>query len=403
MKIDSFEEWIDFCDYYSDRGFIELLGLFRYEDVHNNYLNNVLDENNPYGYGKLPMKYFLKLINSKNGNLFSELDNENDIIDLDVKLRKKLIKSGIPDLFITFKYNNKKYLILMEAKLGSDEHDDQCMNYYNEVSSFSDFYKKIFLYLTLDGRNPKSCNNNEYYSITYQELIDFVYDPLTKEKYNNISLTVEEYLKGFNSLYFNGLVSDYKDIPITNSGRDLTIKLFNRIKNSKIMESYSYDDTKNFINNNIYNIKIFLNNVSKINNLKNEVDNVLINFPKLEDLKTKYYIDDKNYPSSRYVYEVFNKLVNEGIIDMEDEEFNYINLAPDGYKYLYSFEDFNKLNHYRDCYSNDYYGKIIINEREYYYAIYSLSEEEGKELISKINNTYFRDNNINIFKISYDY
>ena len=249
MIIETFEEWKDFCDYYNDRGFVELLGLFKYEDVHNNYLNNILDKNNPYGYGLKPMMYFLKLIKSKNG-LFNDLENENDINDLDVKVRKKLVKSGIPDLFITFEYNAKKYLILLEAKLGSDEHDDQCKEYYNEVTDFPGYDEKIFLYLTLNGKNPESCKNNEYYPITYQELINGVYEPLIDEKSNNISLTVEEYLKGFNSLYDNGY--DYNDIPITNRGIELTQKLFNRINSSKISD----EDIKTFINSNIYNIRI---------------------------------------------------------------------------------------------------------------------------------------------------
>ena len=74
-------------------------------------------------------------------------------------------------------------------------------------------------------------------------------------------MTVEEYLKGFNSLYDNGY--DYKDIPITNKGRELTKKLFYRIKDYE----YSKEDIKMFINNNnnIYFIRIFLNIINKIN------------------------------------------------------------------------------------------------------------------------------------------
>lgn len=396
MIIESFDEWKEFCNYYNDKGFVELLGLFKYEDVHNNYLNNLLDKSNPYGYGLKPMMYFLELINSKNG-LFNDLNNENDIEDLDVKVRKKLIKSGIPDLFITFRYNEKKYLILLEAKLGSDEHGDQCNNYYKEVSEFTEYDEKIFLYLTLEGKEPDSCKNHEYYPITYQKLIDYVYDPLIREKSNSISLTVEEYLKGFNSLYVDGLVNDYKYIPITNKGRELTKKLFYRIKDYE----YSKEDIKMFINNNnIYFIRIFLNNISKINELE---DNILVNFPELEDLKPKYYVDDIDYPASQYVYEVLKKLVNDEKINIKDDKFSFINFAPDGYKYLYSEKEYNELKHYRDCYSKDYYGKLIINGEDYYYSIYSLSEEEGKELINKIKDTYYKEDNNLKLEIKYDY
>ena len=385
MIIESFDEWIEFRDYYNDRGFVELLGLFKYEDVHNNYLNNILDEKNPYGYSLKPMMYFLKLINSKNKELFNDLSNENDIKNLDVKVRKKLIKSGIPDLFITFNYKDKKYVILLEAKLGSDEHDKQCKKYYNEVIEFNEFDEKIFLYLTLDGRNPES--SNKYYPISYQELIDYVYDPLIDEKPNNISLTVEEYLKGFNSLYVEGLVNDYKDIPITNKGRELTKNLFNRIKNSELSE----DEINKIINdNNIYFIRIFLNNVNKIDAIKN--DSLLSRFPKLEDLKSKYFVENKECKASECVYEIFRR------ININDEDFDYINLAPDGYKYIYTEEEYNDLKHYRNCYSKDYYGKLILNGKEYYYAIYSLSEDEAKELRDKLKEKYQ-----DVFRIEYGY
>ena len=46
---------------------MEQIGLFRYEDVHTNFLSNLLKLDNVYGLGTKPLKLFLELLklNSK--------------------------------------------------------------------------------------------------------------------------------------------------------------------------------------------------------------------------------------------------------------------------------------------------------------------------------------------------
>jgi len=68
MDITESNEWIDFSNYYNDNKLIDQIGLFRYEDLHTNYLVTILNDinTNIYGYKDKTFKYFLKLIKNTN-------------------------------------------------------------------------------------------------------------------------------------------------------------------------------------------------------------------------------------------------------------------------------------------------------------------------------------------------
>lgn len=62
LEILESKEWKDFYNYYLDIGIIEQIGLFRYEDIHTNFLASLLKKDNIYGYGLKSMKQLLKFI-----------------------------------------------------------------------------------------------------------------------------------------------------------------------------------------------------------------------------------------------------------------------------------------------------------------------------------------------------
>ena len=229
--------------------------------------------------------------------------DEYDVLDLIINIRKKL-KNGIPDLYITFKIKQgvveKKYLIILEAKLESDEHDNQCDSYYNDVKDIN-VDEKIFIYLTLDGG---ACSNDNYNLITYQNLIDYIYEPLTCIKANNVALTIDEYLKSFNSLYD----IEFKNLdcyPITNEGKLLTTKLW-----KKSLEIDDLWDTnlweKLYLNNPIV-FRTFIINSLKLENELEMFDNKLTNYYKR--MKYRITFDDEEIEISKGIHYLFVKLV----------------------------------------------------------------------------------------------
>ena len=310
LRLKNSQEWIEFEKYYCDKSFTKQLGLFRYEDVHTNFLASLLNVDNVYGYGDKPFRLFLELIraknNNKNGNKYLDTINlldEYDVLDLMINIRKKL-KNGIPDLYITFKIKQgvveKKYLIILEAKLESDEHDNQCDSYYNDVKDIN-VDEKIFIYLTLDGG---ACSNDNYNLITYQNLIDYIYEPLTCIKANNVALTIDEYLKSFNSLYD----IEFKNLdcyPITNEGKLLTTKLWK--KSLEIDDLWDTNLWKKLYLNNPIVFRTFIINSIKLENELEMFDNKLTNYYKR--MKYKITFDDEEIGISKGIYYLFVKLV----------------------------------------------------------------------------------------------
>lgn len=312
LRLKNSQEWIEFEKYYCDKSFTKQLGsLFRYEDIHTNFLASLLDKDNVYGYGYRPFRLFLELIrannNNKNKNKYlSTIDllDEYDISDLFINIRKKL-NNGTPDLYITFKIKQgtveKKYLIILEAKLESDEHDNQCDNYYNDVKDIN-VDEKIFIYLTLDGGN---CSNDNYNLITYQNLIDYIYEPLTCIKANNVALTIDEYLKSFNSLYD----IEFKNrncYPITNEGKILTKDLWK--KSLEIDDLWNTDLWKKMYINNPFVFRTFLINSLKLGSELESFDNRIEKYYNM--MKHKITFDDEKIEIPRGIHYLFIKLIN---------------------------------------------------------------------------------------------
>ena len=312
LKLKNSQEWIEFEKYYCDKSFTKQLGsLFRYEDIHTNFLASLLDKDNVYGYGYRPFRLFLELIrannNNKNKNKYlSTIDllDEYDISDLLINIRKKL-NNGTPDLYITFKIKQgtveKKYLIILEAKLESDEHDNQCDNYYNDVKDIN-VDEKIFIYLTLDGGN---CSNDNYNLITYQNLIDYIYEPLACIKANNVALTIDEYLKSFNSLYD----IEFKNrncYPITNEGKILTKDLWK--KSLEVDDLWNTDLWKKMYINNPFVFRTFLINSLKLGSDLESFDNRIEKYYNM--MKHKITFDDEEIEIPRGIHYLFIKLIN---------------------------------------------------------------------------------------------
>ena len=148
------KEWIEFNNYYMSYNIFDQLDFFRLEDIHTNILKSIFIKDNPYNLGTFPLKRLLELLLSKDNSKvkinIKELD-KYEIENLYVYSQVVLDKNNKLDLLIEFTINNKKYNIILENKLLSTEHDNQCQRYYN-------YYKEennkdtnyIFVFLSLE-------------------------------------------------------------------------------------------------------------------------------------------------------------------------------------------------------------------------------------------------------------
>ena len=385
VRFKNSKEWIEFTNYYKDLGVTEQLGLYRYEDVSTNFLESVLKKDNIYGYGTLPIKLLLELISEKSDILkdikTSDYESYDVLISNDRFTRRADVTKDIPDMFITFKINNKDYLILLEAKLLSDlSSPNQCKKYRENLKTEYKDYEKIFLYLTIDG-SPSDDPNN-YINITYQDLIDKIYNPLIDKESKKVVLTIEEYLKTFNVLYYNdGLL----DIPLTKKGKELTLAIWHNhkeaikeiLENNNSIEEFDKEDLKLlFININKLREKKEINKDINNKELLDIISRIASNIKKCNKIDTEYYTD------SEFVYRVFKKITKD-YPNLSYDDLKCINQSI-RYQYIYSKEEYEDLKYYKGNYQLDYYGKLTIRGEDYYYWVGTLTENEIRKLINNI-------------------
>lgn len=404
------KEWIEFANYYNDTGFTEQLGLFRYEDANTNFLKSVLEDQNTnlYGFSINPMKLFIEMIQTKSDlNYFKNVNTlSNYTIDnLKISVRdSELFQNDKPDMVITFEVDKKKYFILLEAKLFTAEHNKQCLKYYKYVEDnekFNNYEEKVFLYLTLDGATPPSCTmydkyksttyqdgvtplgeDVKYIPITYQDLIDYIYNPLSFTESKKTAISLDDYIKSFIELYYQ-LGSKYT--VISYKGKMLTEQLL--VKHSDTINTI-LDRPKEFTEfyeGNSKLIEILFINIAKI--YSNSSNNNLIERIKRISLRIQSSIifNDSEYSKSQFVYEVFKQIIEDkNIQNIKDLS----TIKSNGqYKYIYTRDEYDNLHHYRDCYSNDYYGELKIGEDNYYYQM-RVNDNDIDRLIELVNKAY---------------
>lgn len=143
----------------------DVLKIKKTEIRHSNFLAWLMNPNETHLLGTTFIKHYLRQIiknyrGSINLNIF-DLD-DMDLDDL-VVLRED------NNIDILAYSEQSKFVLCIENKVLSDEHDDQLKKYFEDVNKrFSNFDKKLFIYLTLHG--DESSDTEHWLSSSYEEL-----------------------------------------------------------------------------------------------------------------------------------------------------------------------------------------------------------------------------------------
>ena len=132
---------------------------------------------------------------------------------LDVKLEERTKDGGRSDIAIKCNVNDgvKSYKIrvVIENKVDSKEHDEQCEKYATHYSNQKDGFENIYLFLA--PREPKDeLSSNKFIKITYQELHDAVLLPMMcyKSFYSERTINyLEEYINTITSIRTNNILA----------------------------------------------------------------------------------------------------------------------------------------------------------------------------------------------------
>lgn len=282
--------------------------------------NNAMDQSglNNVSY-QLMSKDLINAIITNNIKIISS----NAETEVPVKGTKRQ-KSGKIDLVITLELEIdeaiQKVRIVLENKVYSKEHDNQCTTYYNFFSNSNKSEKKlidnIFCYLSIDKTDKISAEQN-YIKFNYQELLDFVLIPIM-----SFSDILPSHLKFYVSDFIETLTTIKSDnkmqIAMTEETRTLLQTFYENNKpliQAAIMQSED-EEMKQAVQKGygkIFNIRINEEDIKTVSTLADLVYTVVKHLAQFMDSKT--LIETFDTLDKKYLTKYLISLKEEYFID----------------------------------------------------------------------------------------
>lgn len=157
-----------------------LLGITKtdkYEESHSLIIRYILDPRERHGLGTKPLELFLRLLVIKNLENKTVRKYANDLLlksntfNVLISVPEKTDKKSRYDIYIEFEINNTKSTIIIENKVLSTENENQTKKYSEYAKDYQD---PILVYLS----NNDKCESPDFICITYQDLLEYVIEPL---------------------------------------------------------------------------------------------------------------------------------------------------------------------------------------------------------------------------------
>jgi len=168
----------------------QILNISRTEIRHSNFLSWLLDPNGTHGLSKLFLTKFLRELATS--EIASELD-EFEIEELNfnnVELRREWRNIDLLIIFDTL-------VICIENKFDSQDHTNQLLKYRTIIDNAFQNHKKVYVYLTPTGLQPKAITERTLYSLySYEKIIDHA-DKILKIHGKSLNIGVYQYISDY--------------------------------------------------------------------------------------------------------------------------------------------------------------------------------------------------------------
>ena len=162
----------------------KILKISNYEIRHSNFLAWLLDPKESHGFEEEILKEFInQVLLMKNTSKREETVKKLNFHNVEIKREWKNI-----DLLVVF----DKLVICIENKIFSGEHSNQLIRYKEIVEEDFKEKKKLFIFLTPDGRLSAE-EDQVYIPISYQLVIDIL-ENIDLKKRKNINTSVKKYI-----------------------------------------------------------------------------------------------------------------------------------------------------------------------------------------------------------------
>jgi len=159
---------------------------------HSNVLAWLLDPNESHNIGDKALKLFLEIIPTPSGvDLTSLINGSSKIDSVDVIREWEHI-----DLSILIKSGSRRFLIIIENKIKTKDSYKQLEKYRNRVENkFKEDYKKILIYLTPEGDEPKDKNELRYWNLlSYGQIVSDLLNKVTLVAKGDVKKFIDQYV-----------------------------------------------------------------------------------------------------------------------------------------------------------------------------------------------------------------
>lgn len=166
--LDPLSEWT------SRFNLFDILKISKVEIRHSNMLAWLIDPNENHGLGDSIIRGFIQYV-------VTSYDNDSDVFDtLLMDYHGFFIQREWHHIDLLAVSANEKFVMCIENKIDSGEHDDQLERYRQIVEEAYPNYKKIFIFLSPDG--IESSDPDHWFSMSYQDVLDIIENARKKIK-----------------------------------------------------------------------------------------------------------------------------------------------------------------------------------------------------------------------------
>lgn len=373
MKMNVHYEYLQ--KYYNSEDIASIYGVSKYEIKHSNVLSWILNPKRDEAIDYLPIRNLLKLIQEKNSyyEFFNALDLAIANID---KVTIQREKYNI-DMLITLRINNENYVIVIENKLEASIHENQLETYKTKVEEVYSKYKKLYVFLHpgINTLSENIANNNQYVTITYQDVYDYILKALLEFSTDSIvKLFVSFYIHTLCCYDSNGLIG----LIVTDEEKKSLDRLFNDEQILTMIESLCNNERNEYT-------QYYKQNKSTFIKIFNKYLHIIVD----ESLRMKIVkiLNTKSYVLNGSPYHAIAQLLQELLeflllTHTIEELHEIVYLLSEGDPLLVSEEDLLKVEH-KSWYLDN--PKPINFNGCKYYVLSSWASHEYDVLKDKVN------------------
>ena len=163
LDIDCLDELARWTDRFN---LFDVLKITRTEIRHSNMLGWFLSPDENHGLNDKILKGFIQYI-------VEHFSNGKDVLPiLMMDFHSFIIQREWKNIDLIAKSDKEKFVLCIENKIGTSEHDNQLDRYRKIIESEYPEYRRMFLYLSPDG--DESSEPDCWYSMSYQNVLDII-------------------------------------------------------------------------------------------------------------------------------------------------------------------------------------------------------------------------------------